>query len=53
MLFEWDPEKARTNRTKHGIEFADAVEVLFDPLALTTTEEHPEDCGTSPSAATR
>ena len=40
MQFEWDPEKSRTNRTKHGVEFADAVVVLFDPFALTTTEEH-------------
>ena len=32
VRFEWDPEKARTNRIKHGIEFADAIEVLFDPL---------------------
>lgn len=43
MRFEWDPEKSRTNRAKHGIEFADAVAVLFDPLALSTTEEHPSE----------
>ena len=43
MEFEWDPEKARTNRTKHGIEFADAVGAFFDPLALTMVEEHTEE----------
>jgi hypothetical protein len=43
MQFEWDPEKALTNRTKHDIEFADAVDALFDPLALTMIEEHAEE----------
>jgi len=32
---EWDPFKAALNVAKHGIEFADAVAVLEDPLALT------------------
>ncbi len=31
----WDPEKAHSNRRKHGISFADAVMALEDPLALT------------------
>jgi len=39
MQFEWDPEKARINRTKHGVDFADAIEVLFDPLGLTTSDD--------------
>jgi hypothetical protein len=33
--FEWDEGKARANRRKHGIDFADAVAVLEDPLAVT------------------
>jgi hypothetical protein len=32
-----DPEKARSNRRKHGISFADAVTAL-DPLALTVPD---------------
>lgn len=32
--FEWDPDKARTNRRKHGIDFDDAVEAFYDPRAL-------------------
>ena len=39
MRFEWDPEKARINQTKHGVEFADALEVLFDPFGLTTVDD--------------
>ncbi len=31
--FEWDEGKRRTNRRKHGIDFADAVEVFYDDLA--------------------
>ena len=35
MTTEWDPEKARRNREKHGIAFPDAVGVLEDDLAVT------------------
>jgi uncharacterized protein len=35
MAFEWDPAKNRANVTKHGVDFADAVAVLEDSLALT------------------
>lgn len=34
MAFEYDPRKAQTNRQKHGISFADAELVFFDPLAI-------------------
>ena len=34
MAFEYDPKKAQTNRQKHGISFADAELVFFDPLAI-------------------
>ena len=33
--FEWDPRKAESNRRKHGVDFADAVGVFEDPLAIT------------------
>jgi hypothetical protein len=41
--FEWDPVKARANRTKHGLDFERAATVFQDPLALTIPdEEHSE-----------
>lgn len=37
----WNVRKDRTNRTKHGINFEEASEVFFDPLALTVDDiEH-------------
>jgi uncharacterized DUF497 family protein len=41
MRFEFDPAKAATNLKKHGVSFADAEGVFFDPLAM-----HQEDPGT-------
>lgn len=35
MRFEWDPAKNRANVAKHGVDFADAVAVFEDDLALT------------------
>jgi uncharacterized DUF497 family protein len=35
----WDPAKARSNRAKHGISFAEAATVLADPLAITVFDE--------------
>ena len=35
MEFIWNEEKRRTNRLKHGVDFADAVAVFFDDMALT------------------
>jgi uncharacterized DUF497 family protein len=29
--FEWDPEKDRLNREKHGIAFVEAQKAFFDP----------------------
>ena len=43
MNFEWDTGKAISNLKKHGIDFADAVGVLEDPLALTI--EHQDFTG--------
>lgn len=31
--FEWDPEKAKANFKKHGVDFEEAVTVFYDPLA--------------------
>lgn len=34
MEFEWDEAKARSNLTKHGIDFADATAVFEDDYVL-------------------
>lgn len=39
MGFEWDERKAKANLRKHRIDFADAVGVLEDPLAVTILDE--------------
>jgi len=35
VSYEWDRVKARANFIKHGVDFAEAVAVLEDDLALT------------------
>lgn len=41
MLYEWDPEKAAANLSKHGISFAESTSVFLDPLASTYADpEH-------------
>ncbi len=37
--FEWNPVKAHSNATKHGITFEQAAEVFKDPMALTIYDE--------------
>ena len=37
-LFEWNPEKATANLSKHGISFEEAVTIFFDPLSLTISD---------------
>jgi uncharacterized protein len=39
MAYQWDNDKAATNLGKHGIDFADAVSVFADDLAVTVGEE--------------
>ncbi len=38
LTFEWDPNKARANLAKHGIDFAEAATVFADPLSLTAPD---------------
>lgn len=38
MKFEWDEEKNRENIRKHGIDFADAIEVFRHPM-LTSLDD--------------
>jgi uncharacterized protein len=39
MAYQWDNDKAVTNLGKHGIDFADAVSVFADDLAVTVSQE--------------
>jgi uncharacterized protein len=39
MTYQWDKDKASANLRKHGIDFADAVSVFSDDLAITTPDE--------------
>jgi hypothetical protein len=34
-MFEWDKSKARDNKSKHGISFADTFAVFDDPNSVT------------------
>lgn len=43
MEVEWDRRKAASNRRKHGVDFADAVTVLYDALALTIKDDTAEE----------
>lgn len=43
MFLVWDPSKAATNLAKHGIDFADAVSVLEDPMAITIEDDVDEE----------
>lgn len=41
--YEWDPDKAFANFSKHGVPFSDAVSVLKDELALTVRDPYSEE----------
>lgn len=43
MDFEWDEAKATSNLKKHGVDFADAVGVFDDPLALSMPDDSPDE----------
>jgi hypothetical protein len=43
MDYEWDAQKATSNSRKHGIEFADAVGVFSDALAITIKDNDPDE----------
>ena len=44
MQFEWDPQKAAGNLSRHGVSFHEAATVCDDPLALTYPDpDHSED----------
>ncbi len=39
MAYQWDRDKIAANLRKHGVDFADAVTVFSDDLAITITDE--------------
>ena len=43
MSYQWDPNKAFANLRKHGIDFADAIEVLSDDSAMTIEDARFEE----------
>lgn len=45
MRFEWDDNKNRSNIDKHGIDFADAVDIFNHPFltAMDEREDYGED----------
>ena len=38
MDFEWDPAKADSNESKHGVAFEEAMTVFGDPLEVTISD---------------
>jgi len=53
-FFEWDPDKAEANESRHGIRFEEACEVFNDPFhTLEDASDHGEErigvIGLSPS----
>ena len=42
MDYQWDPQKARKNYSKHRISFADAMAVFADDRALTIEDDYPD-----------
>ncbi len=43
MEFDWDPDKAAKNLTKHAIDFVDATLVLSDELAVTISDRDADE----------
>ncbi|HKY34585.1 MAG TPA: BrnT family toxin [Polyangiaceae bacterium] len=43
MKVEWDPQKAASNKRKHGVSFQEAVTCFADPSGLLLEDEvHPD-----------
>ena len=43
MRYQWDRNKALTNLNKHDVDFADAVSVFSDELAITIFDDRFEE----------
>jgi uncharacterized DUF497 family protein len=42
-MFQWDKSKAVSNKSKHGISFADTFAVFEDPNAVTLEDFHEDE----------
>ena len=42
-MVEWDRQKADVNRSRHGVDFSDAVPVLTDDQGLTRPDDDPDE----------
>jgi len=40
--FDWDEQKSKSNRAKHGIDFEDAIEVFYGPVLLRQSDRNNE-----------
>ena len=43
MDYQWDDNKAKANLKKHKVDFADAVTVFGDDLAITVEDDDPDE----------
>ncbi len=43
MAYQWDDNKAKANLKKHKVDFADAVTVFGDDLAITVEDVEPDE----------
>jgi len=43
MDYQWDDSKAKANLKKHKVDFADAVTVFGDDLAITVEDDYPDE----------
>ena len=43
MIFEYDPEKSKTNKLKHGINFEEAQELWKDSLLLRISSKYEQE----------
>ncbi len=41
--FEWDAQKAASNRRKHGIDFDEAIEVFYGPSLIIRSDRREEE----------
>lgn len=41
--FEWDPDKAESNRRKHGVSFTSALRAFADPHRVEELERYVDD----------
>ena len=41
--FEWDDQKCKLNRAKHGIDFDNAIEIFQEPIILRRSDRNNEE----------